>query len=242
MSKIILDRLQYRTLKDDEWFDEVVLNVNYDAYLRHTIRPRYKTSSLSGNEWRTSTVWEVMKGGQWVFIQEFNNPSMATGSAAFYAEYYNAFPDLLELPCTEMNMLRKNHMLLSLNYGAGVNIPLIHALGHLPYIWETAFQRQEGIYGWEKEYGTPWWSTCFQPGCSSEASVTYRLRNLYCEFGEAHPNKDGFHRRFCRRHAIRGDSNLEDCDLNYVLVDGERRGAGPSEEDMAPVKLRMEVK
>jgi hypothetical protein len=62
---------------------------------------------------------------------------------------------------------------------------------------------------------------CFQPGCSEEAAVEYRLKKEYCRQGHAEDaTRHGreTHIRFCSEHAERGDCGLEDADANYETV------------------------
>ena len=55
-----------RRLRDDEWFDEVRIGVV----------PRYKTSELSGNEWRISAVIQFLRKG--IVMVEKRCSDMAT--------------------------------------------------------------------------------------------------------------------------------------------------------------------
>ena len=47
---------------DDPWADTIILNGVRS--LRLVIRERYKTSELSGDEWRFSYIWQVF-GSEW---------------------------------------------------------------------------------------------------------------------------------------------------------------------------------
>jgi len=60
---------------------------------------------------------------------------------------------------------------------------------------------------------------CDQEGCSEPATVTYRLRKSYCMEGHPSDPLSPLFRRFCQRHAKRGDCGLEDADANYESVE-----------------------
>lgn len=87
---------------------------------------------------------------------------------------------------------------------------------------------------------------CDQQGCMKRASVTYRMKKatrkrdgVWC--GETYDpyageDKRPLVRRFCGDHSRRGDCAIDDCDENYVLLEGvvsepddqlRSRSAGP---------------
>lgn len=53
MPKPISEAPNYKRHDDDEWFDEI----------RISVKPRYKTSGMSGDEWRVSALVEVFRKG-----------------------------------------------------------------------------------------------------------------------------------------------------------------------------------
>ena len=53
MPKPLSDKPNYKRHDDDEWFDEI----------RISVKPRYKTSGMSGDEWRVSALVEVFRKG-----------------------------------------------------------------------------------------------------------------------------------------------------------------------------------
>lgn len=53
MPKPISDKPNYKRHDDDEWYDEI----------RISVKPRYKTSGMSGDEWRVSALVEVFRKG-----------------------------------------------------------------------------------------------------------------------------------------------------------------------------------
>jgi hypothetical protein len=150
--------------------------------------PRYKTSGLSGDEWRRSALIELKRKGMVIYEQGFGTLAAAT-----------AF-----LP--------------------GVFIP---ARENLPF---------EVI---EQERARP---LCMQPGCAEPAVTVYRLKATFDRDGRSFQTASGGeYRRFCQRHARRGDCGLEDSDANYEVVSGPGpAGAVGFEGDISPA-ARVEV-
>lgn len=67
---------------------------------------------------------------------------------------------------------------------------------------------------------------CMQPGCSEPWTTEYKMTTEGC--GHCGNRKDltaqsysNHRRRFCDRHKYRGDSDLDDSDDNYTLVEAE---------------------
>lgn len=141
---------------DDEWYDEI----------RISVVPRYKTSGLSGDEWRVSAKLEVFRKG----------------------------------------VLLKERSFSKMHYAADFLPAVLHEMA------------DEGFAGSHE----PFERLCFQPGCKEEGTVEYRLRDeFYPTYGDKMPKREwrgDVRRRFCERHALRGDCGLEDSDRNYELV------------------------
>lgn len=149
------DKPDYKRHNDDEWVDEI----------RISIVPRYKTSGLSGDEWRVSAKIEIFRKGHLLKERSFSKIDYAV--------------DFLKATMHEM--------------------------------------ADEGCVA-PKELET----LCFQPGCKEEGVVEYRLKDeYYPSYGDKMPKHEwrkDVRRRFCERHAQRGDCGLEDSDANYELV------------------------
>ena len=98
---------------------------------------------------------------------------------------------------------------------------LVMAFG---YLWLT----------WREELGAPMLADeidhalCFQPGCADPAVTEYQLKRRFSRDGhDIGPGEIGgspMRRKFCARHARRGDCGLEDADSNYEVIGGP----GPS--------------
>lgn len=156
-----------RALRPDaQAFDEV----------RIVTVPRYKTSGLSGDEWRISAKIMLMRKGQVVHESSVRNAETAV-------------------------------MLL----GAA---------------WLSAIDDGKAFFAGIGDF-------CDQEGCAEKATVTYRVKK---EFSSDYPHEfsrpvSGVYRRFCARHAKRGNCGFDDTDSNYELIEGEPK---PMAEDESP--------
>lgn len=68
-------------------------------------------------------------------------------------------------------------------------------------------------------------SLCDQEGCSKKATVFYQKKKDACS--RCGKSKEITYtkslRKFCINHKTRGDCGLDDCDSNYILLDGDPR-------------------
>src|SRR5205807_1768059 len=84
-----------------------------------------------------------------------------------------------------------------------------------------------------------------QEGCSATATVTYRVKNRYCNEPYSHEpipcDGEKSHlgakdvvtvRKFCAHHSKRGDAAFDDSDANYELISGAV--SEPKPEDVKP--------
>ena len=62
---------QHRPLEDEAWYDEV----------RIVTVPRFKTSGMSGDEWRTSAVAQFLRKGEVVASERFSDVKAAAACA-----------------------------------------------------------------------------------------------------------------------------------------------------------------
>lgn len=161
-------QLFYDRLRDDEWIDEIQLKVV----------PRFKTSDLSGDEWRISVHATALRKGIVVGSRSWGRMDAAL------ARLQPWIAD--ELLCPIDN----------------------------PRLTDDL---------------------CMQPGCDQQWTVEYRIVEEGCgSCGHVKPlDKEYFdyRRRFCARHAKRGDQSLHDSDRNYAPVDG---GQPPAEQMVRP--------
>lgn len=162
----------YKRHPDDEYYDKITIEAV----------PRYKTSEMSGNEWRVSATMKFWRKGQLVFERSFNK--METAAIA------------------------------------------------MPWFFKTAGEGSDFKHAKDEKQ-------CDQPGCGNEAVNEFRLKKEYSEHGEelSEKNMSGFEKRrkFCERHARRGDCGLEDSDSNYEVISGSGpEGAKGFEKDISP--------
>lgn len=59
---------------------------------------------------------------------------------------------------------------------------------------------------------------CDQEGCSSKATVTLKLKKVFCSHGLESDLTTPQFRMFCEKHSTRGDCGLDDADANYTTV------------------------
>jgi hypothetical protein len=204
----------YKRHSDDEWFDEFRIEGNDAPILRAIIVPRYKTSDLSGDEWRISSQLQAWRLGQWESFEHYLDLRVA--AQAMYASVYAKFRGLAAQSCVRVDFYRKGHKLYEATHD-GQALPLFDALGHLP--WAFIIASEAGTFKRELEE-----LYCFQPGCPEKAVSTYRLNFEYCRHGHKTEPSRPMLRRFCRRHLQRGDCGLEDADRNYEVLEGPGPG------------------
>jgi hypothetical protein len=216
----------FKKHKDDEFFDRIDLieKRTGQPLIRLIVVPRYKTSGLSGDEWRISGQIQINKGSRWEhFDRHFLD--LETATIGLYPAIFG-HPRLHQVSIAHADFYRKGVKVYESTYD-GKLLPLIHVAGHLPWAFILA---RENV-----EPGN-WDEFCFQPSCSAEAVSTYQLKYEYCHRGhKTKPVTGPYHRRFCKRHLRRGNCGLEDADENYIVIEG----LGPDqaegwEEDARP--------
>lgn len=185
------------------------------AFLRLALIERYKTSDLSGDEWRFSAGLYLRESdAEWRLIT--NEISLKSLVASLYPALYGDF-DIAKWPkeffarkVGTITFAWKGFPIWSSSYD-GKPIDLLVAAGHLPW----AFLKS-GDGGCDP---SPLKTLCCQPGCSEPHVAVYRLKKRYCRDGHA-SDAGGDVRGFCVKHLRRGDCGLEDSDRNYEVVSG----------------------
>lgn len=226
-------KLHFVQHKDDEGLDEIVIMVNKKPFLRCIMVPRYKTSGLSGDEWRVSAMWEHNTVTVDAFWEPLDGPyrDIETASAAIFAGIYNSHKSWHDLTCTSIRLLRKGRPIIEMTHD-GKSMPLLAALGHLPWtlkIWPQQDHGMPGPFG-----GDCTKDLCFQVGCKEPAVSTYLLKKRYDRDGDEKSAESEWAgrdaRRFCAKHLRRGDCGLDDADANYEV----HEGPGPDGHKMSP--------
>ena len=248
------EKLDFRQHHDDEGVDEVRLLLldpeggESVPMIRCIMRPRYKTSGLSGDEWRVSACWQARAA----LLERADHPPEAwldydTGYGRLQTAMQAVFPGLVsshqgwwQLPCASMDFLRKGRPVFRFTHGDDDSVPLLLAMGHLPWSFTilpekvTEAQVEADNVGPGLYSGEITKDLCFQVGCAEKATTTFRMKHLYSREGDKKPAHfpgrewERYAIRFCQRHVRRGDCGLEDADRNYELVEG------PTQSSMVP--------
>jgi hypothetical protein len=204
------------------------------AFLRLSLRERYKTSGMSGDEWRFSTALELRERptGEWVEVST-GYRTIETHAAFLYAELFGDFregekhPWLYRRKVVAMAFAWKRLPIWSATYD-GEATDLLVACGHL-----SGALIQAGEQG--NHHPDALHHLCCQPGCAEPPVSVYRKAKDWCSrCGESsEPFRDA-HRGFCAKHLRRGDCGLDDADSNYVVVSGP--GPDGNEPDASVVR------
>lgn len=218
-------RIRLRRHHDDEYYDAAsVRGPNNEELLRISLQPRFKTSGLSGDEWRHHADFWLPD-----FARSFHGFRDALQySPAFVWKHARG---LLERGPVTVTVLRKNMCVWKDALGTFADASL-GLLWHLTVAGENGATRH--LTDTEER------ERCQQPGCSSPPKRLYRLKRYQISRSERHMADFEYafeprHIWFCDRHAHRGDCGLEDCDKNYEVVGGGNPESAPVEEqDVRP--------
>jgi len=203
--------------RDDEYWDEISvhapLHEGRAAGLGIAVIPRYKSSGLSGDEWRISTRFTLSNRQGTLFERTFHTmkQSMDFGSHFVWKEG----KELLNAPNASLVVSRKGHTLWSQQFPTFADAAIGMA-------WHLCIASEQED-GWRQLTDDEERAHCQQPGCEMPPECLYSLKRI--QKGNSHstllaPEYDfeACHRWFCARHAERGDCGLEDCDKNYDVI------------------------
>ena len=202
---------------DDDYVDEVYLSAN-GARLRTCIKPRYKTSGLSGNEWRIRAVLDVFKGAaeEPFFSRSFHSMRRLFEYAPKFI--YSDCRDVLDCSTASLIVRRKGVTLFQ-QWFPTFGEP---AIGLGWYI-TIANEGTEGVE-WHHLTDAEEREHCQQVGCGDPPVNFYHLKKLQAGNNSLmiEPEYDfiGQYTWYCARHTERGDCGLEDADDNMELVSG----------------------
>lgn len=234
------ERMNFSRHPDDRGIDEVLLvegagvpntvdEARSRAILKIGLIERYKTSGLSGDEWRFSAGLYLRGAVRWDLISH-QTGSLEGECASLYAELFGDFcagkrPSLYSKKIGAVTFQWKGHPIYSASYDVRA-VDLLVACGHVPWALLLA-----GDQGCDPE---PLKRLCCQPGCAEPLVSIYKIRKCYCQSG--HPSEPlGLDvRGFCAKHLRRGDCGLDDADANYEVVSGP--GPDGNEPDSRVVK------
>ena len=209
-------KYRLRRHRDDDYWDEIIILSGQVVLLGHIV-PRYKTSGLSGDEWRISAHLTVKLRGVVVVEQRFHkmNGLLTHGPGFIYA-----VPELRNWTDPAKLVVKRKGVALCerdfTTFGEAAMGMFWHVI--------TANEGMRGV-DWhhltdEQERGL-----CQQVGCADPPVNVYRLKKLM-EGGDRRcflePQYDfvGRFAWYCARHTERGDCGIEDADDNLELVEG----------------------
>lgn len=227
----LTDKHPLRRHHDDDYWDRVTIQAATGAHFTAFIRPRYKTSGLSGDEWRVSAAFEVREHPMWspIVDREFHRMNDVFRYAPIFV--YQRAPGLLSSPDAKITVERKGRVLMVEDrptFGDAVIGLGWHVL--------TANEGKRGVE-WHHLTDAAERQHCQQVGCARPPINAYQLQRLQIDrSGETRGPKydwEGQYVWYCGRHTTRGDCGLEDADKNMVLVAGTGQST-PDDGDESP--------
>lgn len=221
------EKYPLRRHRDDDCIDQI--EIHADVYrqarapaallLRATMLPRFKTSGLSGDEWRVSAKLELWPPrSAEPFVRTFHGMKRLQEYGPYFV--YTVAEKLLPAPDATLSAFRKGHLLFRetlATFGEA-------AMG-IAWLCVTANEGRQGIE-WHHVSDAEERTHCQQVGCSDLPVNVYHLKQLDEGKHGGHlvtPKYDfeGQYTWYCARHSHRGDCGFEDSDANLVLVEGD---------------------
>jgi len=214
------ERVQLNRLRDDQYWDEAVVDAG-GVTMTARVVPRFKTSALSGNEWRVSARTRIVTSASPypLFEREYGSIAWALGLGAATDIYAQAH-QVLGLRAATLSAFRGGYLLMTQKFST-FGEAAICAQAHI-------IRANEGWPGvtWHHLDDPQERSVCCQPGCKERPTVLYRMKHQRADRdGKLVPFEYDWqprHRWFCGEHAHRGNQGLDDSDSNYEVVEGKR--------------------
>jgi hypothetical protein len=202
---------------DDDYWDAVTIQSATGANFRAFIYPRYKTSGLSGDEWRISAIVEVRthpKEEPASLGRLYHRMNKVFEYAPYFV--YKGTPELFSAPDATLTVERKGHVLMT-----EVRPTFGDAVIGLGWHIVTANEGRDGVE-WHHLTDEQEREHCQQVGCSKPPVVVYRIKKLQVHPSERFMVKPEFDFQgqftwYCADHSERGDCGLEDADDNLEL-------------------------
>lgn len=212
------NKMPLRRHYDDDYWDRATIQTASGANLVAFIRPRFKTSGLSGDEWRVSAIVEVRrhpKKIEQVLMRSFHRMNKLFEYAPYFV--YASVPELLAAPSATLTVERKGHVLMT-----EVRPTFGDALIGLGWHIVTANEGRDGVE-WHHLTDEQERKHCQQVGCARAPVIAFRLKKLQVTPSDhimIEPEYDftGRFAWYCADHSERGDAGLEDCDSNLEAV------------------------
>jgi len=176
------------------------------------MRERYKTSGLSGDEWRFGFMWQVL-GATWEDL-DGQYISQSSAMAAFYPAFRTSHPNWHDNICNSTQFLWRGQPLIEMT-DDGKPMPLLDAIGCLAWALIQAGEQAPRSARDDS-------NVCGQPGCvETPVSLFRKKQDFHRNIGVPREYYDGdLFIRFCKKHLRRGDCGLDDADRNYELMEG----------------------
>ncbi len=223
-----MEKIRLRRHHDDHYYDRLDFREEGQTVLEVKIVPRYKTSGLSGDEWRVSCIATYFGPPPVSSVpQETQGYSSMRGAMGYLSEFVmrKTRPDVREV---ELFVLRKGYKIWSAKYPT-----LVHVGTCFHWDLTLASEKSPEETGYMQMPDALEKEVCQQVGCAEPKTRIYRLKKRQKDGGDLEDFKYDFEDRhiwFCDRHARRGDCGLEDADKNYEAADG---GLPPGEEKVS---------
>lgn len=212
-------KMPLRRHHDDDYWDRIDVSAE-GASLRVYIVPRYKTSGMSGDEWRISAVLDVFAGPS-IGEPDFTWRSHRMRTLLQYAPHhlYANVRHLFDCKNAVLIVQRKGIELMRQSFPTFGDA----AIGMAWHI--TIANEGSREVEWYHLSNDEERARCQQVGCSEPPKNVYRLKKLQIVPSESDmraPRYDfeGQFTWFCSRHTERGDCGMEDADDNLELVSG----------------------
>lgn len=222
--KDLMSNLNLKRHPDENWFDKITLQSTLHGksapHIRIYQNERYKTSGMSGDEWRFSWrhgIYVADEGKEdWCNGAEYS----VHAAIAMFGTYpfMSCPPEEKEIFGTpyKASFYHCGHELASRNYAT-----LLEALLTLGRDIVLIPESEVKIFDKREELAQQY---CSQPGCTNKPISVYQIIKEYdsrgVEVSERYLSRKPLHRHFCAEHLRRGDCGLDDSDANYKVVSG----------------------
>lgn len=210
-----------RRHKDDDYVDRVEIQSTSGSQLVGYVVPRYKTSGLSGDEWRVSSQMEVRlhPNSKPIFTRGFGRMDGLQAYAGLFV--LRETLQCMSSPSAKLTAYRKGHALMTETFST-----FGEAVVGMKWHIVTANEGRRGVE-WHHLSDEEEAQHCQQVGCAELPVNVFRFKKLFYGNGDAErtflPPKYDFEGQwawYCARHTQRGDCGYEDADKNMELVEG----------------------
>jgi hypothetical protein len=225
---------------DDDYEDCVTIVSRAGPMLTARVKPRFKTSAISGSGWRISALLEVhMRPTELLTLGQarYHRMRELLEYAPFHVYTAARASHLLDLPHATLTAERKGVVLMREERPTFGD-----ALLGMGWLLRTANEGREGV-DWHHLSNEEERERCQQVGCAEAPRNFYRLKKILAGRRSSvliDPKYDftGQFAWYCGRHTLRGSQGLEDNDENLELVMGPG-DASPEEDDESPAATRV---